>query len=499
MSIVGICILYGMLMAYSIVVSIGFGTTGLINSAPVMCALVISTVAFIFTVFKTNGYLFHFKEYDMLMSLPFETRTVAACKFLYMYCKSVPWYLSIAIAMLIGYAYYTHPSLEVYLLWLILSVFLPVIPMLAASFLGFVIARIGSGFRKSNLIQTVLTFLFVIFCFSLRFIIEDLVRNRKVESTLETASMVTEKAASWYLPARWFADAVLRKDLLSALILLCVSTLLFAILFFIVGKSYRNINSALKSHAASKNYRMRKLKRKSVVHSIAFKEYKRFTGSTVYMVNAAIGIVLAPLLGILTVVIGFEKIIRVFIQDAPLNVYMLQPAIPFIIYFMVGMMATTACSFSLEGKNYWILQSLPISKKKICQGKMLFHICLTVPSMAFSTLCFCISAKVSVPNTVLFLLLGFLLCCFSTVWGCVCGISHMRLDWENEVEVIKQGSAVVFYLFPNLIVSVGLIILSVFLGTRMNHSVLTLLMMAITAVPTALCYIRAVRLSKTIL
>jgi ABC-2 type transport system permease protein len=178
---------------------------------------------------------------------------------------------------------------------------------------------------------------------------------------------------------------------------------------------------------------------------------------------------------------------------------MLQPAIPFIIYFMVGMMATSACSFSLEGKNYWILQSLPISKKKICQGKMLFHICLTVPSMAFSTLCFCISAKVSVPNTVLFLLLGFLLCCFSTVWGCVCGISHMRLDWENEVEVIKQGSAVVFYLFPNLIVSVGLIILSVFLGTRMNHSVLTLLMMAITAVPTALCYIRAVRLSKTIL
>ncbi|MBQ7679359.1 MAG: hypothetical protein IJT34_05875 [Butyrivibrio sp.] len=37
-------------------------------------------------------------------------------------------------------------------------------------------------------------------------------------------------------------------------------------------------------------------------------------------------------------------------------------------FVFIGMMATTACSPSLEGKNYWILQSLPLEKKTIYQG-----------------------------------------------------------------------------------------------------------------------------------
>ncbi len=160
---VGVVVLYAMLMAYSILLCIGYGTAGMIEAAPGMCALVISLLAFLFTFFKTNGYLFNFKEYDMLMSLPFETRTVAGCKFLYMYIKSLPWYLSISLAMLTGYGYFARPSAVVYPLWIILSFFLPLIPMLAAAFLGFLIARVNAGFKKRNIIQTVLTFICISF------------------------------------------------------------------------------------------------------------------------------------------------------------------------------------------------------------------------------------------------------------------------------------------------------------------------------------------------
>ena len=86
--------------------------------------------------------------------------------------------------------------------------------------------------------------------------------------------------------------------------LLPVSALLFAAVFWIVGSSYRNINSALKSHASAKNYKMTVQKQRSVVNAIAFKEFKRLTGSTTYMVNAAMGEVLAVLVGIITLVIG---------------------------------------------------------------------------------------------------------------------------------------------------------------------------------------------------
>ncbi len=493
---IGAIILYAMLMAYCISMCIGYGYYGIIDSAPVMCAILVSALSFIFTIIRTNGYLFNFKEYDMLMSLPFKSSTVAACKFMYMYVKTLPWYLSISFAMMAGYGFYAKPVVLVYPVWILFSFVLPIIPMLVASFIGFLIARISAGFRKNNIVQTVLTIGFVLFAFSIRFFIEDMFRNDKVEKTLQSISQATDKAAAVYLPAAWFSAAVTKLSPLGFILLLTVSVALFCAVFFIVGKSYRNINSALKSHAAARNYRMSAQKKRGVVNAVAFKEFKRMTGSTTYMVNAALGEILITILSVATLVIGLDKIVAVVTQNAPIDSAMLRPAIPFIIYFFIGMVATTVCSPSLEGKNYWIIKSLPLEMKTVYQGKMLFNMYLSVPFTFFATVCFCISARVSLLNTVLYLVLGFMLCAFSTVWGCVCGIRHMRLDWENEVEVIKQGSGVAVYMLPNMFAVMGLCVLSVFLGTKFDHSLLALVMIAALFVMTALSYRRVMILAK---
>ncbi|MBE5924388.1 MAG: hypothetical protein E7271_07975 [Lachnospiraceae bacterium] len=493
---IGIIILYAMLMGYSLSMCIGYGQLGIIDATPVMCAFIISAMSFLFTFFKTNGYLFNFKEYDMLMSLPFEARTVAGCKFAYMYIKSLGWYISISLAMLIGYGYYKRPSVLVYPVWIVMSLFIPVIPMLLASLVGFIIAKISAGFRKTNLIQTIFSFVFVIFCFSLRYIIDAVVKSDKVDDILKTVSVATDSAAQVYLPAAWFSGAVTKFVLSDMLQLVGFSILLFSCVFYVVGKSYRQINSALKSHVASKDYKMTAQKKHSVLNAIAFKEFKRMTGSTIYMTNGCMGEVLVVILGVVTLVVGFDKIVNVVTQGAPFDATIIQPAIPFVVYFMIGMVATTAFTPSLEGKNYWIMQSLPLENKTIYQGKMLFNMYLTVPFMSFGILCLSISAKVPVVNTIFYLVLGVALCAFSTTWGCVCGVKHMRLDWENEVEVIKQGASVAIYMFPNMFVVMGLVVLMVFLGMKMDHKVLTLIMTVIAAALSGLCYLRVMALSK---
>ncbi len=495
-NIIGVLILYVCIMAYCIMTCIGYGQIGIIDSAPVMCAIVIATIAFVFTLFKTNGYLFNFKEYDMLMSLPFEARTVAACKFLYMYVNSLPWYMSIAVAMAIGYGIYAKPAFYVYLIWIVLSLILPIIPMLLASFIGFLIARVSSGFRKTNIVQTVLIMIFVLLMFASRFFIEDMFRNDKVEETLSSLSEATEGAARIFLPAGWFSRAIVSTSIVDILLLIGVSILLFAVVFIIVGNSYRSINSALKSHAAAKKFKMSAQKKRSAAAAVAFKEWKRMTGSTNYMANAGIGMILSVIVGLLTLIIGFDKIVALVTQNAPFDSSILQPAIPFLIYFFTGMMATTACSPSLEGKNYWIVQSLPIEKTVLYRGKMLFNILLSVPPTVFAILCMCISAKVPLPDTLLYLILGIVLCAFSTAWGCVCGIKHIRLDWENEIEVIKQGAAVTIYLLPNMFVVMGLVVLVVFLGMQMDHKLLALIFILIVSALALLSYLRAMALAK---
>ncbi|MBP3280155.1 MAG: hypothetical protein J6M44_14490 [Butyrivibrio sp.] len=493
---VGLFFLYAMIVAYSIMMCVGYALIGLADSIPAMCALVISSLGFVFTVFKTNGYLFNFKEYDMLMSLPFKSSTVAGCKFLYMYIQTLPWYLSVSFAMMIGYGIFASPGPLIWGYWIVLSLFIPLIPMLAASFVGFIIAKISSGFKKTNLIRTILAFVFIIFSFSLRYIIEAFFENGRAEQTLENMSEATEKASRIYLPMGWFSDAITKGSIVGGLLLIVVSSALFLVLFRIVGRSYRNINSALKNHAAGGKYKMTAQKKRSLVNTIAYKEFRRLLGSTTYITNAAVGEVLAVALGLATLIVGFDKIVSIVTSGAPLDTSILQPAIPFIAYFLVGMMSTTTCSPSLEGKNYWIVQSMPIEKKTLYQGKMLFNMYLTVPFMLFTVICFCISARVPVINALLYIVLGIALCAFSTAWGCVCGVKHMRLDWENEVEVIKQGPGVAWYMLPNMFVVMILVVLMVFLGLRIDHKILALIFTVIAGVLALISYRRVLALAE---
>ena len=492
---VAMTFLYVMLIAYSLALSCGLGVYGMIDAAPAMCAISVSAIALLFTLFQTNGYLFNFRDYDMLLSLPFKTGTVAACRYMYMYIRDIPWYMCISLAMMIGYGIFARPSVIVYPLWIVLSLFLPIVPSLAAALIGFLVAKLTAGHKKTKLLQTVLMFVFLIACFSSRFFIDSLFRDDKVQETFEKTSAMSGRIAGIYLPAGWFSDAVTRLDIGSILLLVGTAAVLFAAVFSLVGRSYRSINSALKTQGAARRPRLSGQRRRGVVTAIAFKEFRRLTGSTTYMTNAAMGIVLAALLGVVTLVFGFDKIIAVVTKDAPLDAAMLRPAIPFIVYFFIGMVATTACSPSLEGKCFWILQSLPVEMKTVYQGKMLFNMLLTVPFMAFSTLCLCVSAKAPALDTALDLLLGFALCAFSTAWGCVCGVKHIQLDWENEVEVLKQSPAVVIYMLPNMFVVMGLVVLAVFLGTRVDHRLLTLLWTLIASVLALLSYRRVLKLS----
>ncbi|MCR5121684.1 MAG: hypothetical protein K6B74_04620 [Ruminococcus sp.] len=492
---VGNFILYLMLMTFCIAECVGLGYYGTAEMIPAVCAAVISILAFVLTLFKTNGYLFAFKEYDMLMSLPFEPKAIAACKFMYMYVKSLPWYASISVSMLAVYGYFAKPALAVYPVWAILSLFLPVIPMLLAAFLGFLIAKLGSGFKNKTIAQTVLSIMLVLACFGLRFFLEDMFRENKTEEVVTYISDMNVTAGQYYPPIEWFRGASADLKISDMLLLVGVTALLFELIFIPVGRAYRRINSALKSHSAKGEFKMTEQKSRSVLGAVVFKEFRRMTGSAVYMTNALIGELFCLIAGIGIMFADVDKLIAKAFEGAPLTKEMLCPAIPFIVYFFVGMVSTAAFTPSLEGKNYWIVQSLPIPKKTLYRGKMLYNFLLTTPFALFATISLSVSAKATALCTVLYAVLVIILCAFSSAWGCVCGIKHMRLDWENEVEVIKQGSAMTVYMFPNMIVTIVLTGLVVYLGTMIEQTIVTGVITGIAAVLTVLAYLGAMALA----
>ena len=458
---IGYGLLILMIIAYGFFSSWGYGFIGSSSIAPVLTALSVSTLAFIFTLLKSNSYLYEFKEYDMLMAMPFEIRDIVGSKFLYMYIKSLYWYVSISFSGLIGYAIWVKPGVYTYISWILLTFIIPIIPSIVAAFIGTVIVSIGVKFKHTKIVQVILSFALILFSITLRFIIEGIAKSGKTEELLTNIADGTQSVAGWYLPADWFSKAVTGENVFLGILLFIVSIVLSYVFFIVVARSYRKINSKLSTGATKVKNAEVGYKKKSIVISTAYKEWKRLLGSSLYMTNCCFGQVMALIIGIAGLFLKAEAIIATITGGAPIEAKAFCGALPLIAFFFVGMAPTTCCSLSLEGKSYWIVQSLPIRKRDLYTGKMLMNLMISAPFMLLSVLGLCICFRVGVVNTLLSLVLSVIICMYATCFGMFTGIKFVKLEWENEIEVIKQGAALAVYLFPNMFLTMGLCVAAV--------------------------------------
>ena len=472
--IVGMVVLYVMLATYCILNCIGFGFIGIPGIIPVISVLTIAVCCFFFTLLKAGAYLYSFKEYDMLMALPLSVREIVAGKFLYMYVKSLPIILIASISTLIGYSVYVPTSAITWCVWLVLSLVAPIIPTVIAAAISSLITVAGSGFKYKKAAQILLTFIFVIMCFCSRFVIEKFFRSERIADSIANLGDRIDGIKKYYPPAAWFENAVVNAKISDMLLLIGIALGLVLIFATLVGSNYKRINTRLSSHEHHKGAKVIREKKRSVIGSLVFKDFKRMMGSTVYVTNALFGEVLIVLISVIALIRGGDRIIEIVTQGAPLDSGMLLPIIPVIVYFMLGMISTTVISPSLEGRNYWIVKSLPIDTVTYYKGKMHMNMLLVTPFLLLGTISLGIAFEASVLQTIIYIICGMCMCSFSTTFGMFCGIKFIKLEWENEVEVIKQGKAMVIYMFPNMLLTMLLAVAVVIISKSINGNVVVL-------------------------
>ncbi|MCQ2537165.1 MAG: hypothetical protein MJ124_02075 [Lachnospiraceae bacterium] len=485
---VGYALIYLLIIAYGAGSSYGVGTMGMGDSIPALTVISLFAVGFIFTLLKSNGYLYNFKEYDMLMSMPFEIKTIISCKFMYMYIKSLGLPYALSVSMMVGYGLSVKPAFYVYPCWLIISLFLPLIPTVLASAIGSIVASVGHGNRFQKMIQTVLIFALVIFSFMIRFIIESIVRDSKGEEILEQISGVSDATGNYYPPANWFRMAIVDGNILAMIAIILVSVVIFVAYYTIISKVYKKLNSRLSANAVHKTKGEIKFSKKSVVRCIAIKEVRRLFASVTYMTNLGIGPLMVVIMGVASLFFPASKVIETLFQGAPIEPEKIVPAIPFVIYFFTGMMSTTCVTPSLEGKNYWIIKSMPIKPADVYRGKMLFNLYVEVPFSVFSVSCLCFCFRTDILTWLVQVLLVTALCLFSTSFGMILGIKHMKLEWENEIEVIKQGTAVGFYIMINMFLTMAAGAAAVIGSFTINSNIIQLGIAVIYVIIALICY-----------
>ena len=126
---------------------------------------------------------------------------------------------------------------------------------------------------------------------------------------------------------------------------------------------------------------------------------------------------------------------------------MLKGILPLILGALIMMTCTTSVSLSLEGKNLWILKSLPITKEEIYKGKMLFNLLLQIPTALISSALLAVRFRVT-GMTLITLFVYPMAAAFA----------------GTETTVVKQSAASFFALIFGIIVSILFMGLIFFVG-----------------------------------
>lgn len=490
--LLGVTILMCTLIGYSGAIGFGLGYTGMANVIPSFALAITGMITLMFTMLKSSVMLFGFRDYDMLMSLPIQNKMVITSKFICMYVINLLFSFGIMVPMGIAYATFSLESSGLtLLLWVFGMLIAPLIPMTIATILGAIIAAVSSRFKHKNLLSIIMSYVAICGIMIYSFYINSSTKSDAafLAGVSEFGNQISVKMNMLYPPARLFENSICDNQVVPMFLLITISTVWFLLFINIIAIRYNSINTRIKSQNTKSKYKVQELKASSPLIALYKKEAARFFSSVGYVTNCGMGIIMALILSIISVVKGPAGILSMFadVEIAGLDGIMsgVTCAIPFFLSAVISMTCTSAVSLSLEGKSLWIIKSLPIRTEKILQSKILFNLSLGIPASFICGSLLLISFRpASFFESIWFIITPIVFSFFSSIFGMFINTKLPIYDWENEITVIKQSGASMFGIFGGMLIGITTSFIVMMIGfvgfAEMAAGGMTILMAAIT-------------------
>lgn len=429
-----------MIGGYAYALGYGLAFLGLSDVIPAYALTITALLSFFLTVLKAGGVLFSFQDYELLTSLPIPTKTIVASRFAVLYFLNLIGALVIMGPMGAAYAAAVLPGAGFYPVWIAGIILATLIPTTLACVVGAVLVAVSSRFRHTNLVMVILTFAFLaLFFVGTMFLSSSDPSNFSMERMSQVGSYLERQLSAIYLPAVWFSAAVVKQRILSLLLFAMVSLIWYFLFAGVLTLRYRSINSNLRGHYAKGNYRVTEMKQRSILMALYRKEWKRFLSCPIYVINMGAGIFMAILMTVIFVVVGTDKMMVLF--EVAGYEPLFRHAAPFAVSIALSMSCSTCVSLSLEGKQLWQLQSLPVPMKKIWDSKILVNLTMLLPASLLCSFLLLFRMRPGIAGGLLYLAVPFSFAVFTAVMGMYVNIKLPKYNWSSETIVVKQSAS----------------------------------------------------------
>jgi len=392
-------------------------------------------VSLILVLFRANGYLFRYKDFEILQPLPIKTRTVLFAKATVMMIMNYAGLCIFIAPIAFSYFYFNGFAIVTFLLFVVAFLLIPLLPMIVFSFISLLIARITARFRKSNILTIILLFVVFMGIMALSLSINyggDL-------NPLMSIRELVDQIKGVYLPMAWFMDAIHNHDLLSLLFLALVNVVPFYLFLIVVQKLTTKTNQMGLSVVTRKNTKAVKSQSRPLFETLVIKEFRKFINVPSYAVNAGFGPVFLFLAGVLGLIFK-NKLPGLFgyIEASGIGINA-QIVVLVFVAFCLSTVYTTAITLSLEGKNFWIIKSAPIKPSLIMNAKLVFNLFLGLPFAFFALILLSVGLSFPLLDFFVLVLFSAAFALLTSVIGSIINLHFPKFDFINDIEVVKQS------------------------------------------------------------
>ena len=342
--------------------------------------------------------------------------------------------------------------------------------------LGWVVAKISVKLRHKSIVTVFASLLFIglyyFVCFRAQSMIEELIANAAV-----VGGKIRGAAYPLYAIGKMGTG-----DMLAIVSVTAVTVLLVVLTAYLIAHSFIRLATTPQT-VEKKEYIAGREKVHSPDTALFLRERIRFTGSANYMLNCGMAILMIPICAVLLLWKGgvlageFEAFLGTTEATAVLAVGMA--------FALAAMNDISAPSISLEGKNLWIAQSLPVTSWQILRAKLRLHVVLTVVPLLLYGVCAAIGLHLTILQTVILLVAALAYVFFSAALGLALNLKNPNLTWSNENIPIKQSMPVFVCLFGGWIYALCTVVVYFCLPEPVN-AVLYLLPVTVVTISAAI-------------
>lgn len=390
------------------------------------------------SVFNTYSALYLAKDNEMLLAMPIPPSHILTTRMSLVYGMSlmysgVVWIPAVVYGWIFGSLSTAAVIFDVLLIFL-LALFVTVVTCV----LGWLVALASTRIKNKSFIIVIISLAFIggyyYVCFNMMGLIQKLLLN---------AQALGEGIRIWanvFYQLGWAAAG----DGKAMLIFSGITLVLFALCFLVLSKSFLHI--AIRTQSEGKKKGKVSIRSGSVSSALLGKELRRFLGSPTYMLNCGLGIAILPVLAIFALVKqgALDEMIAFLGQMFPWILSVLPMGVVLVVCMCSGLNAVSTPSISLEGKQLWILRTLPVSGKMVLRAKLRLHLWLNIPAALFATvvLGLCMGLKAVTILLCALFVLAFLW--LTGAFGLVVGVLRPNFQWTAEAMPIKQSLNMIF-------------------------------------------------------